>query len=1072
MVKFFVLSILFNLIHLFCKGQDQTLIPRILPNGPNSASFARFEDYHVDLFSGLPQISIPLYTIDVNGLKVPISLDYHASGIKITDFPSWVGAGWNVMAGGQIRRKLMGQPDEEENGYLSNQTKDVADINTNTYDGINYLNGVNNGNIDTQADIFSFNIPGKSGKFFLNRDNNYDPAQLPFSPLRISKIWSNNQLSFNILDEQGNSYSFGQPDVESTQTSNGGVISYTTSAWMLNKMVSADLADTISFSYNTSPSVSYEDLIDSWVVDDEVTLLADNPDDNIPALVFQANPAASITSSYISTMVNEKPLSEIKFKNGKIGFELGNDPREDFFSSNNPKALSKLNVYNYDYENGQYELLKTIAFFQSYFINGTDQQTKRLRLDSIQIEDKNNIPVETYRFDYNTNISLPVRNSKQRDFWGYYNGKANNYLIPRMEIPYISGINTDGSSLQTIGSNIPGSRDPDPLFMQAEMLTRIYFPTKGYTDFEYETNQYEDLGHNFHYAGGLRIKSIKTYDGVFNTPLIKTYKYGRNESGAGRANFILSNYYLNIEQKYKRYVMVSGGPVLAQTKRTRTFLSNPTIEIEAYDAIPVVYPVVTEYTGDESNNIGKIVYEYRDYPDLITSASFVKPEITSYFYRRGQLISKKIFKKVGATYQPVKENTYSYTAFPQSVNFGGLLVKENEVGGNILPPGTDPNDAHNWIFSNYTISSEDVLPTSETEILYNPDDTSKVIKTEKSLNYGNIVHQQPTEIITMGSKGYELREKYKYPADYINIGVATTGNAVLDTMLSKNMQASVIEKINSLTKPLNVESVIRGQVNIYERLLAGHIVKNSQKQLIVESPITDFQPSVVNSGVLQLDPRYKTMITFDVYSAFTKINQFTIKNTETTSYLWDYGGNLPIAEIKNASINNSAYTSFEADGSGNWSFTGIPIPDANAPTGSKVYDLSLTTPLSKSGLNASETYIVSYWTKNSSPFVISGTEAGYPAGGPTVNSWKYYEHRVSGETSISINGTGLIDEVRLYPITSQMKTMTYKPLIGLSSQCDEANHISYYEYDTYGRLMLQKDQNKNIIKTFKYNFKK
>jgi hypothetical protein len=51
-----------------------------------------------------------------------------------------------------------------------------------------------------------------------------------------------------------------------------------------------------------------------------------------------------------------------------------------------------------------------------------------------------------------------------------------------------------------------------------------------------------------------------------------------------------------------------------------------------------------------------------------------------------------------------------------------------------------------------------------------------------------------------------------------------------------------------------------------------------------------------------------------------------------------------------------------------------------------------------------------------------------------------------------------------------MTTLTYSPLIGVTCQCDPNNRISYYEYDGLNRLMLVRDQDKNILKQLCYNY--
>ncbi|MFT4095226.1 MAG: RHS repeat protein [Niabella sp.] len=54
--------------------------------------------------------------------------------------------------------------------------------------------------------------------------------------------------------------------------------------------------------------------------------------------------------------------------------------------------------------------------------------------------------------------------------------------------------------------------------------------------------------------------------------------------------------------------------------------------------------------------------------------------------------------------------------------------------------------------------------------------------------------------------------------------------------------------------------------------------------------------------------------------------------------------------------------------------------------------------------------------------------------------------------------------------TAIIKTFTYKPLVGMTSETTPAGKITYYEYDEFGRLKNIKDENGNIIKTICYNY--
>jgi YD repeat-containing protein len=67
-------------------------------------------------------------------------------------------------------------------------------------------------------------------------------------------------------------------------------------------------------------------------------------------------------------------------------------------------------------------------------------------------------------------------------------------------------------------------------------------------------------------------------------------------------------------------------------------------------------------------------------------------------------------------------------------------------------------------------------------------------------------------------------------------------------------------------------------------------------------------------------------------------------------------------------------------------------------------------------------------------------------------------------------GTVWFDDIRLHPSDAQMITYTYDPLKGMTSSTDERGITTYYEYDSFGRLEAVKDQERNIIKSYKYNY--
>lgn len=247
-----------------------------------------------------------------------------------------------------------------------------------------------------------------------------------------------------------------------------------------------------------------------------------------------------------------------------------------------------------------------------------------------------------------------------------------------------------------------------------------------------------------------------------------------------------------------------------------------------------------------------------------------------------------------------------------------------------------------------------------------------------------------------------------------------------------------------------------------------------QTQLInLQAVSSSFTPAATNStnNSIVKDSRYLGEATY----GFNLGNPVQVIAHDGTpvSYVWDYLNTEPIAKVTAPIVDTIAYTSFEADGSGNWTIASPIRDNTMAITGNSSYNLT-NGAVSKSGLVSGNTYILSYWTTNTAAFSITGTQTGYPIQGKTITingaSWTYFEHQLTGQTAVSISGTGHIDELRLYPAGAQMTSYTYQPLLGMTSTCDVDNRVTYYTYDALGRLRYIRDQDGNILKTIEYHY--
>jgi hypothetical protein len=186
---------------------------------------------------------------------------------------------------------------------------------------------------------------------------------------------------------------------------------------------------------------------------------------------------------------------------------------------------------------------------------------------------------------------------------------------------------------------------------------------------------------------------------------------------------------------------------------------------------------------------------------------------------------------------------------------------------------------------------------------------------------------------------------------------------------------------------------------------------------------------------------FKPAVLFEKYDDKGNLSMQRKADDIAMAYIWGYDKLYPIAQVNNADVKDVFHTSFE-EGDGNSS-------DGDSKTGKKSKTNGFTIALSnlKDGQ-----YRLTYWSKSGGTWSLQNTNV-------TVSGGAY-----------TINLSGQVDEVRFYPANAQMITMTFDPLIGMTSQTDFNNRIAYYEYDAFQRLTLVRDQDRNIIRRICYNY--
>jgi YD repeat-containing protein len=684
--------------------------------------------------------------------------------------------------------------------------------------------------------------------------------------------------------------------------------------------------------------------------------------------------------------------------------------------------------------------------------------------------------------------------------------EQNNYTVPNFPYENSSGkltfaftgpgvsLNSDIGSGVTCQSgspvcsvNIPVTINPPSgvynwsAYIDASVDTVLTY-SETHVEFQYEITQQvynQQLNNNFiSNASGLRIQNITNYTsaGLVASEKTYTYTYAQDKLGTGTPQSYSYGRLMSFPS-YARYTyLMNAGPPASLCIGINLFSSCNTSLSSVIQGNIVGYDQVTEASVDPVSglDIGKTIYKYYNSSDsTFTYGGYRLPGCLNIGNSlNGMLLSKIDYSNIGGNYQKVSEtDNYYHTTNRFIYNSPKYILAPTQGSNNPSGCMVDTAVETEAIACFYpSLKSERSLNDSSYNYVFDQINPLNYVLTVSRNYYDNTAHYQVTRSNTIDSKGNSLTTHLKYPQDYIS------GNSIIDSMVGRNMVSETIEKQDSLYYAGSQTGYITGaHLSLYRQLSNGShaLIPDKIYKLDIQAPITNFQPFSFTGNTISMDSRNRQMASFDQYDPSNNMQQYTTTDQNPVSIIWDYVNKYPIAQAKNAVITDIAATSFEADGYGNWTpYTGTITKVTTAPyppTGNNYYNLTTSATLSKSGLVSGNVYIVSYWSENGVYSISGGT--GSAVTGKTINGWTYYEHKITASsTTLTISGTGAIDEVRLYPSAALMTTYTYAPLFGLAATCDADNKVTYYYYDGFGRLKWIKDQDGNIIKTFQYHY--
>jgi YD repeat-containing protein len=578
---FFFLIIQMNILFLpKVQGNNEHSVVNY-PRSPEAASFSRFFEMPVSLYTGSLSVSVPLYTLQVDDISIPITLSYHNAGVKVEEEASWVGLGWNMMIGGCITRNVNGRPDDHERGwqfdnYVMDYPSDQCGDQTQYYFskllscenlsvcrcGVNvdpvYNSTVldvlrNNSFYDFEPDFYNYSFGSHSGSFSFDKLGNIVKREQ--NNLRIEMKYVENSVHprdvfWEITDEKGNIFEFREKQYATIFV--GQEFEYT-SSWFLTRIITQNQR-TVDFEYNI---YEFPYVVGISMFSQSYDCLNESYDGSTP-----------LTGQFIETVNEFTPvyLKEIRTSHGdRIVFYLGD--RRDL---ENGKKLEKVEVinsedtivkrfdFNYRYlvansgscHTCQVDLLNSMYYFKLKSVGNYNNQqaldsanirnSYRLILDRIEeVSGDGEEHSNPFIFTYNT-TPLPVKTSFSVDHWGYYNGAPNTNKLPTFtdSVNYLPRNQT--SNIQGFLKRFQANRQHNESFGKACLLESITYPTKGTLSVEYEPNTFININkfepftvdsndniitRNIGYGGGFRVKKTINHDPVYNKKIEKTFTY-------------------------------------------------------------------------------------------------------------------------------------------------------------------------------------------------------------------------------------------------------------------------------------------------------------------------------------------------------------------------------------------------------------------------------------------------------------------------------------------------------------------------------------------------------------------
>ena len=1031
MVLFYMLP-----VHTWAQFNQVSIYP------PEAASLMRNVDYPVGHLNGMPNIKIPIDTIKAGSLTLPLEISFHIdSYIRANQMPGSVGAGWSLSSELQVSRTINGKDDLGPGGYCSTSTVPSNFTNNFPYQQRTrqQMKFMVDGSADEEPDKFFYQLLGKSGAFYFQKqtDGSFKPIPVPFNGIKIN--YNNGQ--FTIIDTDGTSYGFS---TTKNDWSNDVLGINRILAWKCEGIKNAAGIQEITFNYSNSYNylaVSYSDRLEVY---DNINYYG-SPDD---ALAPKSNlngwgsatilPFWQITGPKLikygglSPTLNTYAYNRLgEFQN--IGYYEGvkgnpsatHNNLTNYLTSEitfrggrivflytNECQLSSIQIKN---DNGT--TIKTVSFTQSYdggnpgnYEYNVNKYKHSRKLDMLHIDN------QKYSFTY----GFDRQYGSVSDFWGYEAIMPDNYcVVPHQQI----NVSMGNCIYLYDGYRVP----QDPYFPFPTMIGNgsdinhilslagwqrpaisITYPTGGKTEFIVGPNRFRDpVDSTIKGAGGYRIEKIKYYDGLSDNP---------------------------VKEKIYKY-----GPNEDETGMIRAIPSFSQDSSNCYLDETNTYV----FEDAEINSTRKRTYLSGSSNSLTFSngAPVNYNEVTEYDSDMGEITGKTVYKY---------DLYYYFPEFSSPTNPFPLERNDWDIG---MPDSV----------IHYKYQNGQLKWVKRKNMDYNKfTDPYQIFCGRASLRGNHIlvggivsgVQNQDWYTEHLGNLEYKFNGIKTGAMQLVSEDESQRGDDgnIITTRTNysyNNPDPSVVSRIENTGSDglTTIQNIIYPLDYASGGFTDNLIIKN-----IVSAPverITRRNGKIVSGQISIYNNNGTVASTYQIESNQLNQSGFKLSNRAVTG---DYS-----TTSANVAFNRDpAYIQKLALG---WDNTYLNLqqnsPSDNIST-SYIWGYNNTYPVVKADNIDNSTLS----TKVTSALNAAGITNFGDITEPALNADQKSKWLVFN--SVLRNSL---------PANVMVTTLTFKPLVGMTSQTDSKGMITYYEYDSFQRLKSIKDQNGNIIKSLDYHYK-